>query len=81
MQDFHQAQKQSIELLARFKELLQTGMNVQQGQQLLQDLNHTLGFLGWLTQPTLLFQSQKNSLLPTRQIVKEGTNFFKDFII
>ena len=34
-------------------------MNVQQGQQLLQDLNHTLGFLGWLTQPTLLFQSQK----------------------
>ena len=58
MQDFHQAQKQSIELLACSKELLQTGMNVQQGQQLLQDLNHTLGFR-MAHQPTLLFQSQK----------------------
>ena len=73
MQDFHKAQKQSIELLIRFKQHLQVGMNVQQGQQILQELNHSLGFLGWLTQPTLLFQSQKNSLLPARQILKEGT--------
>ena len=62
MHDFHQAQLRTIELLSSFKIQLQHGMNVQQGQDLLLQLNKDMGFLGWLTQPTLLFQSQKNSL-------------------
>ena len=73
MQDFQQAQLQSIQLLADFKERLQVGMNVQQGQLLLQELNQSHGFLGWLTRPTLLFQAQKNSFIPTKQVLREGS--------
>lgn len=73
MQDFHQAQIQAIQLLATIKAQLHLGMSVHDGQTLLNTLNQEHGFFGWLTPPTLLFQSQKNSLIPTKQILKEGS--------